>query len=391
MKITKNILAVFAVAFLIGYKFFMVEGNRAITYGYAIIELLSIIILIAYGNWKLKAAKEFFIVFFLELYIFILTFLENAITYSYLCLFVGEVFLCLFIVSNIKEKNIEIISIFCNAMNILFIIDVISVVIALILHKHSNDSFGIVGHKNYHAFFFILTIGFIALDKHVQRKKIFDLSTIIICSIAEIIEIIVHSASGSVAVLLLVFLLYFSNIRKIKFYKLNIIIMMLLVINLVLVLGFSNQGIIQFIRLLGRDSGLTGRAAIWAKTFELIYKRYFYGYGFYKTIHIYFVDLGWINNHCHNFWLNLIVSGGAIYAFLILFLIFKIAKIVDKDQSIINYIFTSVVGCYLLLGVSEIIVNVNAMLFPLLLFCYYSQIFNERYSQDNLVYSQDGN
>lgn len=378
MKNGKYVLTKIAFAVLIGYRFFMWDDNKIITYSYVIFEFLSAIVLFMKLQWKFKITKEYLTVFVLETYILILTAIDKGITYSYLCLYIAELLICLYITSCYKKKINELISLLSGALIILFVIDVASIVIVLITGNHTNDSFGIVGHKNYHAFFFILVIGLNVLNNYIKKTVLFDIKTIAISIVSVIVEFIVHSASGIVAVTLMLVLFYLMPIKRIKLFRFNIFITVLLTASILLVLGFTNRGLVNILALLGRDSGFTGRAAIWKNALELLNQRYLYGYGFYKTVRVYFVDLGWVNNHCHNFFLNLMISGGIFYSAIMIIILYKTGKEVDDTCIDYNYILTTILSCYLLLGISEIIVNVNTMLFPLLLLCVYCKEFKKQ-------------
>ena len=53
--------------------------------------------------------------------------------------------------------------------------------------------------------------------------------------------------------------------------------------------------------------------------------------------------------------------------------IFIVTNRIRKNKDELMNILTYMIGCYLLLGVSEIIVNVNTMFWPLLTFGFYAQ------------------
>jgi len=373
-----RIKEILAIAILIGYMFFMKEGNKVLTYSYLVFELLSILILLMYNNWEIKVNRYVLFVYLLEGYIFILTCYEHSITYSYLCMFLGEIFLVNFVVYNIKKRPYELLFILEAALVFLFILDVFSIAICLMTGNYTNESFGLVGHKNYHSFLFILTIGFKYMCNKLNRNKLYDIRSIVITIISIVCEIFVKSASGLVAVVLLAFLCYFMGKKKLPFINLTTIIIGLLLISGVLISGASASKLLSSIFiLLGRDPGLTGRVTIWSETLKLIRERFVIGYGYYKTTYIYFVDRGWIYNHCHNFFLNLVLSGGCFYAIIVCGFMLKIAKEMEKYKSQTIYILTYVIGCYLLLGVSEIVVNVNTMFFPLLILGLYSKRIKE--------------
>ncbi len=376
-KTTNGLVYTWIIIILADYMFYMHTSLSSRLYG--IMVICSFIYILIKNNYTLKITKYILFVYFLEGIVVLFTFVNNRVTYSYLCALIAELLLTMYIVENLRNNRIYIIDIFSKAFLIMFIADIISVIFCLISKKYDNASFGLVGHKNYHSFLFLLTLMFNSISLELKHDNPVNFKIIVISIISIITEVIVDSASGIVAIFLYMLLLVLMQLKKIKFINLYTILIGLLIVNYIIVIAMSKNSVFSFIfSMLGRDAGLSGRSTMWNLALELIKKNFFWGYGFAKEISYYNSGTTqWVMNHCHNFFLNLQLTGGIIYFVIYLLFLFKIAGKLKHNKSRVSYIITYGIGCYLLLGISEIIVNVNSMLIPLLTFGYFVDYLTE--------------
>ena len=375
-----GILEVMFVAIFADYMFFMHSTFSARVY--FILEIIGMVLWLFKNNMKVNINGNCLFALLLIAMEVGITASNNRITYSYVCLVIAEVMLVLFITECIvKKKELYMLVVFEKALFILYVLDVISVIICLITGIHENASFGLVGHKNYHSFLFILTITFRIINNECLRKKMIDTATFVMTIIAIITEIVVDSASGAVALIVLFVLCFFINKRKFPLLNIYTIMIGLIVINFVIIfaMGVSDVFSILF-SIIGRDAGLSGRSVMWKLAFQLIEQKPWFGYGFAKEVRYFNPGTSsWVNNHCHNFFINIQLTGGVVYSFVYSLFMLKAFREIKKNSGRISRILTYGLGCYLLLGISEIIVNVNAMFIPLLLICIYIGEINNAY------------
>ncbi len=370
-----NLLEILSIAVLVSPVFFMHYNIKIITYGYLPLEFISIFLLLRYNKWDIKINRYIVFIFCMEMFVLILTIINHRLSYSYLCMIVATLFLTAFIVTNIKDNGRKLIFLFEHALCLLFILDVISILLCIFTGKHTNDSYGLVGHKNYHAFLFILTLGFKMINKRLNEKKLVNIEIFIIAFVSIILEVVVDSMSGAVSVILLSVASFLISKKKLKLPSLTTITMGLLILNYILIFAInSTQWMQRLLVLMGRDAGMTGRSQMWTYALDLIARNPAYGYGYSQTVQVWSVaENTFVSNHCHNFFLNLVLTGGIPYFVVVMSFIFIVTNRIRKNKDELMNILTYMIGCYLLLGVSEIIVNVNTMFWPLLTFGFYAQ------------------
>lgn len=372
----KKILTISSLMILLSTTFIMHYENKILTYIYLPLELLSIIYLTKGNFRKIKHSKYMLFIIAMELAVLIPTIIEKRLSYSYACMLIVETFLVLYILNNTQLGLQKIIADLSNALSALWIIDIISVVLRLIMNNYSNSEFGFVGHKNNHAFLFVLVIGFKVMSNILTGKKIVDKKIRIIAIICIGIEFVVGSTSGAFTIISIVLLCFLMTKGKLNVLNLTNMFIGELVLNYILIFAISKSKIIQnILNLMGRGIGMTGRGVMWRYALELIGKHPLRGYGHAQPVIVWNMTAGdYMQNHCHNFFLNLVLSGGLIYFVLFIGFVLVVAKkIKDNGNSPVHKVLAYTIACYILLGTSEIIVTVVPVLFPLLTLGFYSK------------------
>lgn len=343
---------------------------------------MSILLLFRHKKWHIKINKYLIFVTCMEIFVLIMTMINERLSYSYLCMIIASISITAFVVTNIKDNTKKMILLFNDALYLLFILDVISILLCIITGEHTNASYGLVGHKNYHAFLFILTLGFKLMNNRMNQERLLDINVIMVAFISIILEVVVDSTSGAITILCFSIALLLMEKRRIKLPSLTVITVGLLILNYILIFAISSTKWMQnLLALMGRDAGLTGRGQMWVYALDLIRRHPAYGYGYSQMVSVWSItEKNIVTNHCHNFFLNLVLTGGIPYFVVMMSFIFLVARKIKKSGSKLTDILTYTTGCYLLLGVSEIIINVNTMFWPLLTFGYYAQyLFENNY------------
>lgn len=372
----KNVITIFSMMILLSPTFIMHYENKVLTYLYLPLELFSVVYLTNGDFRKIRHGKYIFSIVAMEVVIFIPTVMSDRVSYSYCCMLIAETFLVLHILNNTKSGLQRIVVNMSDALSVLWIIDIISVVLRLCMNSHTTSEFGFVGHKNNHAFLFVLVIGFKIMSNILTGKNIVDKKVTVIAIICIALELIVGSASGAFTVVTLVILCFLMTKGKLNVLKLTNLFVGELIMNYILIFAISESKIIQnILNLMGRDIGMSGRGAMWRYAISLIEERPFWGYGHAQPVLVWSMNAGnYVQNHCHNFFLNLALSGGLIYFVVFVgFVLIVAKKINDNGNSTIHKVLAYTIACYLLLGTSEIIVTVIPVLFPLLTLGFYSK------------------
>lgn len=376
----KNRLEIFALVWLLSPNFIMHYEIKILTYMYLPLEFLSIVYLTKGDFWKIKHSKYMLLIMVMELAVLIPTIIEKRLSYSYGCMLIAETFLVLHILNNTKSGLQKIIIDLSNALSTLWIIDIISVTLRLIVNSYSPSEFGFVGHKNNHAFLFVLVIGFKIMSNILTEKKTVDKKVTMIAIICIGVEFVVESTSGAFTIIAIVLLCFLMTKGKLNVLNLKNLFIGELILNYILIFAISKSKIIQnILNLMGRDIGMTGRGTMWRYALELIKNHPLKGYGYAQPVLVWNMAAGnYVQNHCHNFFLNLILSGGLIYFVVFIGLVLVAAKkISDNGNSTVHKVLAHTIACYLLIGTSEIIVTVMPVLFPLLTLGFYSKNFKK--------------
>ena len=372
---TEELAKCLSLIVLLTPTFIMHYNITLLVFLYLPVEILSILYLEKSDKWKISHWKYLLFIIVLEIVVIVSTFMNQRISYSYICMVIAEIYLVIHIINNIKYGLSKLIIDFSSAFRVIWIIDIISVVIKLLLNTYSNSEFGFVGHKNYHAFLFILVIGIEIMANIICGHKAIDGHVVIISVINIIVEFIVSSFSGVVSILVLILLCFFTK-NRLKILNLSNIFIGLLILNYVLIFTISSSTLMRnLLEFVGRDIGMSGRRQMWELAISLIETQPFRGYGFSTPVTIWSVVANeFVQNHCHNFFLNIALSGGIFYFFIICTYVFAVAHKINKGGNIlILKVLTYTIGCYLLLGTSEIVVNVMPVFFPLMTLGYYSK------------------
>lgn len=372
---TKELAKCMSLIVLLTPTFIMHYNIKLLVFLYLPVEILSILYLEKSDKWRISHWKYLLFIVVLEIVVIVPTFMNQRISYSYICMVIAEIYLVIHIINNIKSGLSKLIIEFSSAFRAIWIIDIISVVIKLLLNTYSNSEFGFVGHKNYHAFLFILVIGIEIMANIICGQKAIDRRVVVISVINIIIEFIVSSFSGIVSILVLILLCFFTK-NRLKILNLSNIFIGLLILNYVLIFTISSSTLMRnLLEFVGRDIGMSGRRQMWELAISLIETQPFRGYGFFTPVTIWSVVANkFVQNHCHNFFLNIALSGGIFYFFTICIYILAVAHKINKGGNIlILKVLTYTIGCYLLLGTSEIVVNVMPVFFPLMTLGYYSK------------------
>ena len=372
---SKKLGTVFSILILLSPNFIMHYEINILNYAYFPLELLSIVYLEKVDNWKIRHWKFLLFIVFMEMIVFLPTFHEKRLSYSYGCMLIAEIFLVLHIINNSNNRMSQIIHEIGFSLKILWVIDVISVIFAKLSNLYMNDDFGFAGHKNNHAFLFVLCIGFELMNNIRKKEKILGRNTILISIISLFMEILLSSTSGVITVFIMCLVCFAMTKNKFKILNLGNIFVCLLAFNYVVIFAASQFTWIQNILIfMGKDISLSGRGNMWKLAIDLIKAHPFWGYGYSMPVTLWNVAKGgYVQDHCHNFFLNLALSGGIIYLIIVCVFVFSVSyRIKRNGDNLSMKVLTYTIMCYFLLGTSEIIVNVVPMLFPLLTIGYYS-------------------
>lgn len=368
---TKEIIEILSIIVLVSPTFVMHYGNALLIYGFIALETFSVVYISYINRFRLMKNRFFLSIVLLEVTVVIFTLTNSGLSSNSICVIISEIVLSYHVLANCKKRPLKTVFLFSKAFELLMYLDLVTIIIGFIKGNPTDSSIIFVGHKNYHSLLFVLAIGFILLNNSITKGHAIDTKVVCFLLVSSAVELLVDSASGAVAIAILVFLSFIMTKRNIGFINLTSVVIALITFNFMLVFSTTRvQVLANILSFIGRDVGFTGRARLWTVALSTIQKNPLIGHGFnYQLLAINFQSRT-VYNHCHNFFLNILLSGGVIYLIAFLSMMLFISVIVRKRKGEISNILTYIIGCYLLIGTSEILVNVMPMFFPLMVFSY---------------------
>lgn len=319
--------------------------------------------IVIYGIDYFKADTFLMIVLLLEAIQLFFTLLNGRLSYSYIVSVIGELILLFYLNTGLQKNAFKTLQLFRTALLVLFSFDVLSILFCLFTGNFSNSEFGLAGHKNYHSFLFlaVLAINVIYSNTKPKRKNFLNVFLFILCIAS---EVLLSSASGFFVITFFFIAYSFFKNWRIKLFDLRIVLFGLLILNYIILFLTQTKWLGSLLKLLGRNASFTGRNVIWEQAILLIKENLLFGYGYVKEIQFY--NVGMQDNHCHNFFLNLFLTGGFVYFSLFIILLFIVGSRLKKNIGKQSNIILFLISCYLLLGISEIVVNTNNLFLPIL-------------------------
>lgn len=293
----------------------------------------------------------------------------NGSTYLTTIRSLNTISLCMLMYYGIRKNN-AFMDLLADTLLLICTVDQIWTLYQIfVLHKSEIGGYGIFLHKNAHVIMYIGVILFQWLKCKKNHNGMPRILKMYIAFCFIMASFILHSASSSVAMGVLILLMIFENRITTKLYN----VLTLLIINLFLFVTIVIQRLDSVLlslfveRVLKRNLNFTGRTVMWDDTLASIKKLPFWGFGddFLCVQHI----QGMVRySNCHNYILHIIVSGGWIYAllvFLVYITCYKRMRGYENQRSarVVMYYLTANV----IIGISEIVVNMSSLLFPILL------------------------
>lgn len=353
-----RLYAILSAILLIDANFYL---KTSFTFRIYIPFFLMAVLFLSHGFFHQKIDTFIIIFYLLQAIQLYFTYDEKHIDGGFVCFIGAEIAIITYMNYCRKRGRLqECVQLFGAALKVLYFVDVLSVLFSFVTNNYTNASFGLAGHKNYHSFLFIATIGFVCLNRRYKR----DARIIGYGVISLICEVLMRSSSGVVAITFFLAICLVGKDWKNKILNLKWITVILVIINLLILGGFQSGLLDRLLELIGRDSSFTGRTLIWDKAFRIVAENPWIGHGYVCQVEYY--NQGVRLNHCHNFFLNLLLTGGIVYLALIILLLWIVGKKLSDNTSVYSNYILYMIATYLLLGVSEIVVNANSFFYPLL-------------------------
>ncbi len=212
---------------------------------------------------------------------------------------------------------------------------VASLVLAFVLPHYAIDTFhgdafrGITEHKNifgeYMGVFLLLSLTYPFRSKERLPRTI---------SLTVAFAMLAASRSGTALVAAVLTVVILPLLLVVRFSKRLVLPLGLAAVLLLSSLGYAASHYSSlFLDLLGKDSTLTGRAAIWVGVGQAITQRPLLGYGydaFWQGLHGESLQIvaavGWLVPHSHNGYLEALLGIGALGTSLLVFCIVRMGK-----------------------------------------------------------------
>lgn len=363
IKLSYNDILIYSVLF-ITYGTLMYFSSPLRRIYYVLLPLTAVFLLIKYGKEFCKSGFVW-IILASQVWNVISTALNGNIAKENFFRFASIISLiCLFNSENIKDNLIIKLK---NFFMVISIIDMITVLYLTLTNQLTTTGSGWMGHKNYHAVVYILALGFLDYcQEQTSKKRNWQFKVFAVLCVS--FTIVLKSASSLLALLFFLVCIFIIKNKNWSMFNLYTVFLSDIVIfYFVVYKQYVGTILNYFLTILGKDSGFTGRSVMWTAAFIKLKQMPFYGYGENVTVLFYRSTQEKLLNHVHNFILHLIVSGGWIYAAVIFFIFMYAAKCLKNSQDkYISKTLLYIITAYLIIGQSEILVNINNMLLPLI-------------------------
>lgn len=336
-------IAIVSISF--GFGFFFIIKKRKISYNCGILLLAELIV----GFW---------------------TIYNNRFDGFYLRMWVSAIVLSICVDIGIRNSVCDLINGISLALRILMYMDMLYLIFA----DYSSHLDTLAGHKNYHAILFIIFAGFEMMKRTREKKSPYSCFLFISYLVFFYAMARYNSASMIVGILMLnilVMLFYtFSKLIKIRY------VLFAYLIVLIILFFFIEIDILKYILImLDRDITFTGRTLMWSEAIKKIISNPIIGRGYLANITVYDSFLGTYFNNCHNYVLNIILSGGIgyfiVYAFLYMCIDKEVEEIIENEK---NKSCRAFVGIYcsllitmLIMGVSETLIGSNGLILSIII------------------------
>lgn len=349
----------------LGDTHFFNQSNMALYLFYALFMFSTFIVFFYLCN--IKISKWCMVIVLAEMLVLIFSFFNGRLNFYYQKIWASTLLLTIwFDIQYRRNRNCLIYSTKI-ALYILLYIDMIDLLMGD--YSGARHILSLAGHKNYHAYLLIFTLGFDYIDSALKKKRylrIIPLSTLAIFLYAMRIY---QSASMFVGVILFFVLLFLlpKLPEQIDYFRIFLIAYVVIEVAIIII---GNVDIIQnFLIYLQRDITFSGRTAMWQKAWEMFTSNIIIGHGYLADVNIYSMYNLEATNNCHNYILNILISGGIVYfaAYSAVFL--KIGKNIKEflnKKNVYIHIYSAILMVILVMGFSETIIIANSLFIPLL-------------------------
>ena len=223
---------------------------------------------------------------------------------------------------------------------------------------------GLFSNRNHMIRFFLPGLCFTFLDSVDRKNKIWTVSSVLYAACFTYLILFGASGTGKMAYLAFAipFILFYKREIPKLFSIFNCAIYSAVVF--ILIYYFRIQYYLDFIivNFLHKDPSFTKRIYIWERAISYIKENPLFGLGSYTSYANYLNG----NMHAHQYWLQLLISGGFIGLILILLIYFIASKNLQSKKGLIgSTIITITIISYLVSGIDEALTH-SEMLLPLL-------------------------
>lgn len=357
----KNLLNILIVLFLGDTHFF--SKNIYSTY-FMVIMMLIISAFLFLRTKKYKFSKYCKIIILSELLVLFFSFLNNRLNFYYQKMWVSSLLLTIWCDQEMQKDFKNLIFSLKTGCYLLLYIDLI--------HLNLNDLSGtlhimsLAGHKNYHSYVLLFTMGFDSMYNALNNKKRITVIQVITLLFFLYSIKIYNSASALIGIVIFIGLLFLLPIIKNSKKILRLFYIIYMAAEILIILVGNVDFIKNILFTLNRDVTFSGRSYMWNNAWQLFISNIFIGHGFLAEVATYHGIYQY--NNCHNYILNLLISGGIFYFLMYVFIYHNILKeVTTKKVGYVKYPYITLLISILVMGFTEVIVIANSLFLPLLL------------------------
>ena len=229
---------------------------------------------------------------------------------------------------------------------------------------YENAATGLFLNRNHMIRFFLPGMCFTLIDSNNRKKSMLSVSSIFYSICFTFLILFGQSGTGKMTYIAFIILLIIFANRPIPRFLDVFHCAIYSMIVFVLIHYYHIQYYLDFIiiHFLHKDLTFTRRIYIWARAIELIRKHPLFGIGAYSSYSQFLSG----NMHSHQYWLQLLLSGGFLGAALIILLYYIASNNLNKNNVLFGANIISItIMAYLVCGIDEALTH-SEMLLPLL-------------------------
>lgn len=311
------------------------------------------------GRVKAKTINPTFITFFLFIfYYYLLSAIIHGITFqvSVPISYISLALLC--ILCNKRNKHAMY-----KGLSDYFIAVLIAQTLLQLVSPNginvTNIHYWIFDNRNYPIRFFLPGACFTVLLSVTENSKILSFRTILYLVLFSYVILPSGSGTGILTLGSFIILLFFFTKRKWRFLSIKWMMCFSIIIFIAIIMFSIQTHFGTLLSYLGKDLTFSGRSVAWSRAISILKSNLLFGIGTYSDLSSFVLF-----SHCHQFWVQQMVTGGLIGTIITVILFTTTDKALRGNTSLEARIYEICLICFLIAGIDEALTQ-SLFLYPL--------------------------